>query len=81
MDANELPDPAHELVEKDPCYAIVGVAFSVHRDLGHGFLELVYQLAMDVAFREKGLDARRDVLLPVFFRGRPLTTFKPDFRS
>jgi len=44
-----------ELIFKDDVYAIVGAAIEVHRILGHGFLEPVYQEALEIESRLRGL--------------------------
>ena len=40
---------------------IIGVFFKVYNELGHGFLESVYERAFEVALTAKGLDVRRQV--------------------
>jgi GxxExxY protein len=44
-----------ELVLKDEVYAIVGAAMEVHRCLGSGFLEAVYQEAMEIESKSRQL--------------------------
>jgi len=39
-----------ELIYKDECYKIIGCAMEVHRVLGSGFLESVYEKALAVEF-------------------------------
>lgn len=61
-------------------YAIIGAAMTVHRELGHGFLEAVYQEALEREFQFLGIPYEREKELPVTYRGRRLNAFyKADF--
>lgn len=52
----------------------------VHRQLGHGFLEAVYQEALALEFGARGLPFKREVELPVFYKSQPLRcTYRADF--
>lgn len=63
----------HALTEK-----IIGVFYDVYNELGHGFLESIYETAMVIALREKGLTVEQQVEVPVWFRGNKIGTFFAD---
>lgn len=46
---------------------IIGLFYDVYNELGHGFLESVYQHAMVLALRDAGLTVEPEVALPVSF--------------
>lgn len=67
--------------ERDPrTYAIIGAAMEVHGQLGHGFLEAVYQEALEIELGLRAIPSRREVELPVLYKGRTLNSnYKADF--
>lgn len=61
-------------------YSIIGAAMTVHNTLGCGFLEAVYQEAVEREFMALRLPHKREKELPVVYRGSPLRThYKADF--
>ena len=52
----------------DITYAINGAAFEVNRVLGSGFLEKVYESALLVELKERGLDAESQIPVKVFYK-------------
>lgn len=60
---------------RDPkTYAIIGAAMEVHRVLGHGFLEAVYQEALAIEFTARGIPFEREKELPIVFKNTVLKT-------
>lgn len=56
-------------------YALMGAAFEVYNELGSGFLEEVYQEALERVLIEKQIPYVAQPRLEVSFRGHPLTKF------
>ena len=67
--------------EKDPrTHAIIGAAIEVHRTLGTGFLEPVYQEALALELADRRIPFEREVELPVDYKGRRLVcSYRADF--
>jgi GxxExxY protein len=68
-----------ELLFKEEVYAIVGAAIEVHRELGSGFLEAVYQEAIEIELRERGIPFQSQPELNIVYKGRVLgKKYNPD---
>jgi len=59
--------------------SIIGCAIEVHRHVGPGLLESVYESAMAIELSLRGLGFERQKNLPVFYRGQPIGEFRLDF--
>src|SRR5207302_8173461 len=61
--------------ENDPrTFAIIGAAMEVHKQLGCGFLEAVYQEALAIELSKRNIPFRREVHLPIHYKGALLVT-------
>lgn len=57
---------------------VIGCAMEVHRELGPGYLEKVYENALAIALSDTGLDVAQQVATPAQFRGRVVGDFVAD---
>ena len=61
-------------------YKIIGAAIEVHKELGCGFLEGVYQEALDREFGIQKISFRSQPTVEITYKGKPLNkTYQPDF--
>ncbi|MBN8692394.1 MAG: GxxExxY protein [Bacteroidetes bacterium] len=51
---------------------IISCAIDVHKELGPGLLESVYEVCLVSVMRERGLKVKSQVSLPIYFRGEEL---------
>lgn len=50
-------------------YDITGCMLNVYNSLGCGFLEAVYQEALEIEFKSAGIPYKREVCLPIYYKG------------
>lgn len=68
-----------DLIFRNESYAIVGAAMEVYNELGNGFLESVYQEAMEIELGLRGIPFSSQQELFIFYKGRRLKKhFMPD---
>jgi len=62
-----------ELTEK-----LIGIFFSLYNELGHGFLESIYEQAFSVVLAENNIFFQRQMGIPVWFHGTQIGEFRAD---
>ena len=62
-------------------YKVVGLAMEVHRKLGYGFLEKVYENSLMVLLRREGIEARQQLGSGSILKAKLLVTTSPIFWS
>ena len=68
------------IIYKEESYKVVGAAFKIYNALGHGFLEAVYQEALEIEFQRQGIPYEREKELKIQYDGVELKqTYKADF--
>ena len=61
-----------KILFKKESYDIIGAAMEVHSELGPGFLEPIYQEALEIEFQNKKIAFERESRLFVFYKGTQL---------
>ena len=56
------------LIYKEDTYKIIGLCMEVHRELGHGFLEVVYKDALELLLRQKNIPFIREKEYEIMFK-------------
>lgn len=70
-----------ELKHKDITAKIIGASFEVHKFLGNGFQEVIYQRALAYECGQAGLKFRREISQRIFYKDlpEPIGTRRADF--
>jgi len=68
-----------EILFKELSYAVVGAAMEVHRTLGAGFLEAVYQTALAYELKQRNIPFEEQVKLPVYYKNVLVGEYIADF--
>jgi GxxExxY protein len=67
-----------DLLYKSEAYTIIGAAMEVHKQLGCGFLESVYQEALELEFIARNIPYLREAPITIEYKGKKL---KKEFNS
>lgn len=69
-----------DYIYKEECYKIIGCAMEVHKELGNGFLESVYQEALNYEFKQASILFWEFPSLDIFYKNIVFTKkYIPDF--
>ena len=69
-----------KILFKDKCYKIIGACMEVHKELGSGFLEPVYQEALSLEFYDQMIPFEKEKIIRIVYKGKPLDKYyKADF--
>jgi len=69
-----------DLLYKDESFEIVGAAMEVHHALGQGFIESVYQEALEIELKDRNVPFKSQSPIEIYYKNRKLTKkFIADF--
>ena len=66
---NNTPTNSGEFLHKEITQQVIGAAFEVYKHLGYGYLEKVYQRALQVELLQRGLKAQLEHPVQVLYKG------------
>lgn len=64
---------------KEITHKIIGSAMTVHKALGNGFQEVIYQRALDIEMTKQGLVFQREMSMNIYYDGHDIGTRRVDF--
>jgi len=67
------------MLYEDVTRRIIGCAIEVHKRLGNGFQEVIYQRALEIEMRIDGLSFEREMEMSVFYRDHRIGNRRVDF--
>ncbi len=68
----------HGLLHRDLTEKLIAIFYDVYNELGHGFLEAVYEQALCVALAERNIFFERQLAVPVWFHARQIGEYRAD---
>jgi GxxExxY protein len=76
----DTSDFGSDILFKEESYKIIGACIAVHNELGTGFLEAVYQEALEEEFKLRNIPYEREKQLEIFYKNKPLEKkYQADF--
>ena len=77
--SKESRNAGTELRHREITDVIIAAAIAVHRELGPGFLESIYEQALAVEFALRGIAFVRQKPIPLFYRDHQIGEHRLDF--
>lgn len=77
MDTNRHESESN-LLQGELVFRIVGCAFEVTKEVGHGLHENPYENALVLAFQDTGIMVKQQAVYPIRFKGRQVGEYIPD---
>ncbi|HPN54949.1 MAG TPA: GxxExxY protein [Candidatus Moranbacteria bacterium] len=68
-----------ELLYEDLTYKIRGAVFEVRKKIGLGHKESVYHKALEIAFEKQKIYFKSETVVPIFYEGKKVGSYQPDF--
>jgi len=68
----------NDILYKDLSYQIIGLAMEVHRKLGYGFLEKVYENSLMILYRKEGIRSEQQYPIKVYFDRKVVGNYVAD---
>ncbi len=77
MDTNRH-ESEDSVLQRDLVFRIVGCAFEVVKEVGHGLHEKPYENALVLAFHDTGISVQQQAAFPILFKARQVGEYVPD---
>src|SRR5687767_3722267 len=71
--------PSEQYLHSELTGKIIGCAMEVHKTLGNGFQEVIYQRALDIEMAQQGLNASREHEMDILYKGIKIGNRRVDF--
>lgn len=66
-------------IQDELTYKVIGCAMEVHKTLGNGFQEVIYQRCLAIEFERAGVGFQREVEQAIFYKDQQVGTRRADF--